>query len=228
MRISKKMFYLLFAVVLLVGLVPLTAAAQPAAEIEQALLDQLADGSANFFVKMSLDADTSAAKGLDWAARGQYVWNALNEVANATQGPVLDYCAKNGLSCAPMLINNSVFVRGGNLDAAQGLAALPGVAFLRLERVWEMDPINGSAGVNGFVTAADASPDAVAWGITYTKADQFWTAFGVQGDGIKVSNIDTGVQWNHPALDQAFACPRRPDQRRLLGRPEQHLRRHSL
>ena len=36
MRISKKMFYLLFAVVLLVGLVPLTAAAQPAAQIEQA------------------------------------------------------------------------------------------------------------------------------------------------------------------------------------------------
>jgi subtilisin family serine protease len=53
----------------------------------------------------------------------------------------------------------------------------------------------------------DATTD---WGITDTKADQFWTAFGVQGDGIKVANIDTGVQWNHPGLDQAFACPGDP------------------
>jgi Subtilisin-like serine proteases len=28
----------------------------------------------------------------------------------------------------------------------------------------------------------------------------------VQGDGIVVANIDTGVQYNHPALDQAFKC----------------------
>ena len=38
---------------------------------------------------------------------------------------------------------------------------------------------------------------------TDTKADQFWAAYGVQGAGIKVANIDTGVQWNHPALDQS-------------------------
>jgi len=206
MRISKKMFYLLFAVVLLVGLVPLTAAAQPAAQIEQALLDQLAGGPANFFVKMSVEADLSAAAGMDWTARGQYVWNALNEVANATQGPVLDYCAKNGLTCTPMLINNSVFVRAGTLDAAQGLAALPGVSFLRLERVYTLDPVLGGAGINGFQTTG-ANPDATTdWGITDTKADQFWTAFGVKGDNIKVANIDTGVQWNHPALQDSFAC----------------------
>jgi len=204
------MFYLLFAVVMLAGLAPLTVTAQPAAPIEQALLDQLADGPANLFVKMSVEADLSAAAGLDWDARGQYVWDAVNQVADATQGPVLDYCAKNGLDCKPMVINNSVFVRSAGLDAAQGLAALPGVAFLRLERVYELDPINGGAGINGFVGEAGASPDALAWGITYTKADQFWTAFGVQGDAIKVANIDTGVQWNHPALDQAFACPGAP------------------
>ena len=210
MRIPK-MFYLLFAVVLLAGLAPLTVTAQPAAPIEQALLDQLADGPANLFVKMSVEADLSAAAGMGWDARGQYVWDALNQVANATQGPVLEYCAKNGLDCKPMVGNNSVFVRSASLDAAQGLAALPGVAFLRLERVYELDPIPGGAGINGVVGQSGPSPDGpLAWGITYTKADQFWTAFGVQGDAVKVANIDTGVQWNHPALDQAFACPGDP------------------
>jgi subtilisin family serine protease len=210
MRIPKSL-YLLFVVALVVGLMPLTAAAQPAATIEKALLDKFqAEGTANFFVKMAVDADTSAAKDMDWAARGQYVWDALNQVANATQGPVLDYCAKSGLDCSTMLINNSVFVRGGNLTAAEGLAALPGVSYLRLERVYVLDPITGGAGINGFVSEAEASPDAVAWGITYTKADQFWAAYGLQGDGMKVANIDTGVQWNHPALDQAFACPGDP------------------
>lgn len=32
----------------------------------------------------------------------------------------------------------------------------------------------------------------------------------MQGDAVKVANIDTGVQWNHPALGQAFACPGDP------------------
>ena len=44
------------------------------------------------------------------------------------------------------------------------------------------------------------------WGITDLKANQFWTGFGVKGDGILVANIDTGVQWNHPALVNQFKC----------------------
>ncbi|MBN1135195.1 MAG: PKD domain-containing protein, partial [Anaerolineae bacterium] len=197
-------FYLLCAVALLAGLLPLTAAAEPPAQasIPPDLLRQIEiDGQANFFVVMALQADLSAAYSMDWNARGEYVWNALNEVARATQAPVIDYAERHGLDWTSFLTGNSVYIRGGNLTAAQGLAALPGVAYLRLEEYYQVDPIIAEA----------AAPDyAIDWGITDTNADDVWNNYGIEGAGIKVANIDTGVQYNHPALDQAFACPGQP------------------
>ena len=55
-----------------------------------------------------------------------------------------------------------------------------------------------------------ASPTALAWGISDTSANQFWTAYGVQGDGILVANIDTGVDYTHVALDQSYKCLSNP------------------
>ena len=43
-------------------------------------------------------------------------------------------------------------------------------------------------------TVGNSTNATTDWGITDTKADQFWAAYGVQGAGIKVANIDTGVQ----------------------------------
>jgi len=116
---------------------------------------------------------------------------------------VIGYAVKHGLDYASMLTTNSVFIRGGNLDAARDLAALPGVAYLRLERITVLDPI--------IDTGKPGLPEAITdWGITDTKANQVWSQFGVRGGGIKVANIDTGVQWNHPALVNQFACPGDP------------------
>jgi subtilisin family serine protease len=219
MRIPKVL-YLLCSMVLLVSLLPVTAAAQPAAEIEQALLDQLAVGPANFFVKMAVDADLSAAYGMEWNARGQYVVDALKSVAAQTQGPVTAYAERNGLKYESYFINNSVEIFAGSVDAARDLAALPGVAYVRGEHFLSIpDPTVGAPGINGFVTAGAAPTATTDWGITDTKANQFWAAFGVKGDGIKVSSIDTGVQWNHPALINQFACPNAPSDPKCWADP---------
>ena len=42
--------------------------------------------------------------------------------------------------------------------------------------------------------------DAVEWGIANINADDVWDEYGVHGEGIMVGNIDTGVQYDHPAL----------------------------
>ena len=42
--------------------------------------------------------------------------------------------------------------------------------------------------------------NAVEWGIANINADDVWNEFGVRGEGIVVANIDTGVQYDHPAL----------------------------
>ncbi len=100
--------------------------------------------------------------------------------------------------------------------------ALPEVYFIRPTKTYHIDPVVVKAPfkditwagellaqhlltIGGNETAANTN-----WGIVDTHADQFWTTFATQGEGIVVANIDTGVQWNHPALDQAFKCGANP------------------
>ena len=192
---------LFLAGALLLGLLPVVAAARPAlpaASIEAELLKVLAAaGTANFIVKMAVEADLSAAHGLEWKARGAYVYQALTWVARTSQAPALDYCRGHALDCRSLLAGNSVYVRGGSLSAAQGLAALPGVAYVRLERVYPLP-------------AETLLPEgSVSWGLLDSHATDVW-ALGFRGAGAKVANIDTGVQWDHPALAGQYGCPLNP------------------
>jgi subtilisin family serine protease len=45
--------------------------------------------------------------------------------------------------------------------------------------------------------------DGVEWGIANINADDVW-ALGVKGKKVVVANIDTGVQYNHPALVKQY------------------------
>lgn len=44
------------------------------------------------------------------------------------------------------------------------------------------------------------SPTAVEWGVTKIRAPEVWSTYGVTGAGAVAANVDTGVQYNHPAL----------------------------
>jgi len=183
------------------------AAAQPlrgSDKIEPALLDTLsAEGQADFVLVMAAQADLSAAPAIaDWSARGWYVYDTLRAAARESQAAAQDYMSKRGLAFQSFFAGNELYVYAGDLQAAQDLAGLEGVALVRATRTYYVDPI---------LAAARPAPQAIVdWGIIDTKADQFWATFGVQGDGMVVANIDTGVQWNHPALDQAYKCPTNP------------------
>ncbi len=46
-----------------------------------------------------------------------------------------------------------------------------------------------------------SSPQSpVEWGIGKIRADEVWAAFNITGTGVVVANMDTGVDWLHPAL----------------------------
>jgi hypothetical protein len=194
------------------------AAQVDASKIEGILLDQLAvDSNADFIVRFAEQADLSAAYTMDWSARGEYVYNTLLETANRSQANAISILNQNGFKNETKIGGNDLYVWGGNLDVVGELSTLPEVYFIRATRTYYIDPVvvtkpfeniswAGDLLSNKLLTTVGSTDATTAWGILDSKADQFWTLFAVKGAGIKVANIDTGVQWNHPALDQSYAC----------------------
>ncbi|MGB9724538.1 MAG: carboxypeptidase regulatory-like domain-containing protein, partial [Chloroflexia bacterium] len=194
---------LLLALTLTVLPAALAQRAEGTDKIEQALLDRFAtEGSADFIVRFADQADLSPAYKMNWQERGEFVVRVLTETAQRSQARARALLDARGLRYRTFIAGNELYVWSGNLQTAKALANLPEVAFIRAPRTYHIDPVISSE--------PKASPQALDWGIVDTGADDFWATFGMQGQGIVVSNIDTGVQWDHPALDQAYRCPANP------------------
>ena len=208
------------------------------AKIESSMFDTLqAGGTADFDVVMTEQADLSAAYAMtDWNARGEYVYQTLLETAARTQAPVLEYLQQQGLKYQSFFAGNEVIVSGGMLMTATSLSAMPEVGTIRPTVTIILDDPPGGANQSELVNAgflplelptipllptpltwlsthrAAASMDPVTdWGIIDTKADQVWSLYNDRGEGVVVANIDTGVQWDHPALVESYKCGTSPN-----------------
>ena len=92
-----------------------------------------------------------------------------------------------------------MLVRGGTLSLATSLAAKPEVKQIVETTVLELiKPVEVKPDKSGM------APNAVEWGIANINADDVWAQFGDTGEGIVVANIDTGVQFDHPALVEQY------------------------
>ncbi len=178
-----------------------TAPPVPAAFIEPELQTALqTQGQANLFVVFREQADLSAAYGMSWEERGDYVYQTLSEVAQRSQARVREALDARRIPYTSYPINNSIYIPNAPQVLADHLISYAEIDHLRLERFQPLpEPI--ASDIDQFALNA-----TTAWGLTDTKATSVW-GLGYQGAGIKVANIDTGVQYNHPALDQAYACP---------------------
>ena len=196
-------FTVWLAVVVLLTAVPLAVAAPPPAPppsglapFDPYILTVIeAEGQADFYVVLKTQADLSAASSLPTKeAKGQYVFHALTEVAAKTQGPLLQALKAEGVSFKPMWIRNMVKVRGDKALLLK-MAARPDVAEIIYEHKPTLD-IEPSSPVK-------AGPEAVEWNITRVGAPDVW-ALGITGTGAVVGDLDTGVQWDHPALINSY------------------------
>ena len=183
---------LLIAVTGAFALASSATAADPISKIEPGVLADVADGQADFWAILTEQADLAKAPGIqNRTARGAYVVDQLKEVADETQGGLLASLTKQGVSHQAFWIVNSIKITGGQGILIQ-VASQPEVEKIVAERVYEApDPMPGTT---------EAKINAVEWGIANINADDVWAQFGDRGEGIVVANIDTGVQYNHPAL----------------------------
>jgi subtilisin family serine protease/N-acetylneuraminic acid mutarotase len=176
---------------------PATASPEERAWEEQvapSVLQELAtDGRADFFVNLDAQADLSgAARIAGWDERGAYVVERLRATATASQRPVTALLDRAGVGYRSFWIANTILVQGGTPQLAQRLAAEPAVADLQEVIEYEVPELLPSERV--------AAAEAVEWGIAAVGADRVWSDLDVRGEDVVVANIDTGVQFDHPAL----------------------------
>lgn len=82
-------------------------------------------------------------------------------------------------------------------DVMKNIAAMPEVESVRPNGVTKI--------IEPKKTPQSAVPAAnnIEWGLEKIGAPDVW-GFGIDGTGIVVANIDTGVQWDHPALKTKY------------------------
>jgi subtilisin family serine protease len=142
---------------------------------------------------------------MDWHARGRFVYDELRKTADESQAQAKRMLDAAGLDYVSFFTTNALYVRGGAAVLVRSLATLSDVTAVAVPRTYAIDP----PVIDESVEAGTHTAGALAWGIVDTGADQFWQSFGT-GSGIVVANIDTGVQWNHPALAGAYRCGSNP------------------
>ncbi len=171
------------------------AQANPANKVAPGLRQHLLnEGRGEYLLYLKEQADLSAAYAIrDWTARGRFVYDALRATARTTQASLLDLLqqqqtAGNVQRFQSFFIVNAILVNS-NVAAFDLLSTHDDVA-----RV-ETTPTFAIAGM-----VSPPADTSIEWNIQKVNAPQVWAEFGTLGQGIVVANIDTGVDYDHPAL----------------------------
>jgi subtilisin family serine protease len=172
---------------------PARSAPAPDSKIEDALL-ALPDGrAADFWVTFRDTAPLAdAAKVKDWKERGRKVIEGLQATATSSQAGVRGVLRSRGIAHTSYWVANATRVTGPKALMRE-LAARPEV-----ERVYADEPYQTPAPVP--LDGPAPAPSSVRWNLETIGAPDTWSTFGATGQGIVVANLDTGVQFDHPAL----------------------------
>ncbi|TWD82010.1 subtilisin family serine protease [Kribbella amoyensis] len=173
------------------------AEASPLGKIEPGLSSKLTTARTDFWVRFEAQPTLgSAARIKGWKARGEAVVAGLRGKADRDQADAVDVLRKAKTGYTSLYIDNSIYVRNGSRELAEKLAADPKVVSLRPTTTYQLPaPTAGSR------TKAAAG---IEWGVSAIHADQAWTRYRSTGQGIVIGSIDSGAQYDHPALVSSY------------------------
>ncbi|XVV09650.1 S8 family serine peptidase [Actinoplanes sp. CA-131856] len=205
---GKKLRWLVAAALVAPMLMAPAAAAAPAgaaAKVDPRLLQGFAAGDRQtFFVDLAdegrldeaaLDRVQAARPGrAGRVARTAKVYDDKRAHAARTQRGLTELLKEREVAYTSFWISNTIEVTG-DLGLVRELAARADVGWISLPAVAvTVDPL-----------AKAASGDTeLPWGLGQIGADKVWREYGVKGDGVVVGSLDTGVQFDHPALVRQY------------------------
>jgi len=144
------------------------------------------------WVVLKEQANLADARGIkDWKARGKAVHEGLQNHADVHQASLRAWLKQNSVEHKPFWIVNTIRVTA-NQATLDEIAKRPDVAQILADKSFPVPPL---------LPAAPVVPiEGTEWGLNSIRATDAWTSFGAFGDGIVVASVDTGVQYDHPAL----------------------------
>ena len=166
------------------------------------LIHDLNNGKNEFWILFNEQADVSGARQLKTKEeKGEYVYKKLTSTADRIQPAFYSLLENKHAEYQTFWIVNAIYVKG-DIQLAKEISAypevkelLPNVKFVE-EKI--IDPIEER------IAQQDAtSVNTVEWGITKVNAPSVW-ALGYKGQGVVVSGHDTGYDWTHLALKNAY------------------------
>lgn len=140
-------------------------------------------------LKSQANAAQAAKANKDWKGKGQAVFNALTTTASSSQANLKSFLSTRAAKFKTFWITNAIKVTADQ-QTIDEIAKRSDVASVLPDKTYSLPPLQPNS----------KSISAVEWNIENIHAPEVWAQFGARGDGIVVANIDTGVQFDHPAL----------------------------
>jgi len=196
-RLVSPLVLIVLAIVILT-VIFLSLGAQKSGAIDQhkiaaRVLKETANGGmTEALVVLASQANLAPAANLPTKlAKGQFVVNALHEVADRTQEPIISLLKQRGVRYQSFWLLNMIQVTG-NRALMEELSARADVKQIDANPYVKTGlPVP---------TAFEAQqPSGIEWNVNKVKAPKVWK-LGFKGQGMVVAGADTGVQWDHPAL----------------------------
>ena len=166
----------------------------PIVTVEQAVLDELqTKGSASYWIQFKNTADLSPAYTMNWSDRGWFVYNILQKQVEATQSQVKNYLIGSKVDFQSYWINNSILVTSSSMTVLNDILKFDGIESIEARKSYILYEPDTSAAL------LDNGINAIEPNLTHVNADDVW-ALGIDGAGLVIANIDTGVRYSHQAL----------------------------
>ncbi|GAB1693653.1 S8 family serine peptidase [Krasilnikovia sp. M28-CT-15] len=166
---------------------PATVSAQVRAEV--------ARGDTTFWVVLRDAPDLSAASRAAGKAKAGAVYRAGTTATARHQAGLRALLTRRGARFTTYWISDTIRVTGG-AALLRDVAARPEV-----KAVLPDEPVRLPAPVTG---TARAAVQGTEWNIDRIGAPRVWNDNHDRGEGIVVANVDTGVQYDHPALAAGY------------------------
>jgi hypothetical protein len=162
--------------------------------------------SVSYMIYFEEEADLSPAYSLSWEERGQFVVDALTDLAETSQADVRDYLNEQGIDYEVFWIDNAIAVASSSRSVFEGLMvfgeihSLTVIHEVQLVDSVSLESMEESGAVETMEAAAATSENrSVETNLTHINVDDVWS-MGITGTGIVVGSIDTGVNYGHEAL----------------------------